>query len=222
MARRPSSVGLRAVSDAPALVRLRRTDLEDAFLERSSNEAARLRIPVREPLRPGEPVTLEISFGAMFDELLLTATVAAFEGELEHGSLCATVTLPLAENQRVAYLHEVLDGGRSPSARRHRRVPVDLEVRWSWNGSRYASRARDLSHGGAFIESRILPEIGAKVDVELRFPAGSTALALDAEVTWLRDRARARGFGVSFKLPDRSAAARLRDAVRECEIEFGS
>ncbi len=218
-------MGLRAVSDAPPLLRLRRADLEDAFLERSSNEAARLRIRVRELLQPGDAVTLEVSFGPMVDEVVLEAVVTAFDGGVEHGehgSFAATLTLPLSEGQRVAYVRAVLEGGRTPSARRHRRVPVDLEVRWRWNGSRYASRARDLSHGGAFIESRILPEVGAKLDVELRLPLGATSLAFDAEVTWRSERVHEQGFGVSFKLPDRGAAARLRQAVRECEIEYGS
>ena len=226
MTRRPSWLNLRAVSDGPRTIRLRGAEIRDAFLERGSHEAARLRVPLRESVRPGEEVSLEISFGAMVDEVVLPATVASLESGSDSDSSPnhAVLSVPLTERGRAEYVLQVLAGTRSAAARRHRRIPVDLEVRWTWNGSRYASRARDLSYGGAFIESRVLPAVGTKVDVELRLPDELRALALDAEVAWLRSNAESGssspGFGVSFKLPDRSVAARLHDAVRECEIAF--
>ena len=221
MTRRPSWLNLRAVPDGPRMLRLRGAEVADAFLERGAHEAARLRLPLRETVRLGEQVSLEISFGPMVDEVTLPAIVDAIDeadDEADNGALLVTLSIPLTERDRAEYVQQVLSGTRSAAARRHRRVSVDLEVRWTWNGSRYASRARDLSHGGAFIESRVLPTVGAKVSVELRLPDATPALALGAEVAWLRTRAGAPGFGVSFKLPDRSAASRLHDAVRECEL----
>ena len=218
---RPSWLNLRAVSDGPRTIRLRGAEIRDAFLKRGSNEAARLRVPLRESFNRGEEVSVEISFGAMVDEVTLPATVASIESDVPHN---VELSVPLTERGRAEYVLQVLAGTRSAAARRHRRIPVDLEVRWTWKGTRHASRARDLSYGGAFIESRVLPAVGAKVDVELRLPADPGALALDAEVAWLRTPSGAgvghAGFGVSFKLPDRSVAARLHDAVRECEIAF--
>ena len=220
MTRRPSWLNLRAVPDGPRVVRLRGSDLEGVLVEHGAHEAARLAFALREPPALGDVVSLEISFGPMADEVVIPATVATVAER--PGTRTSRVTFSVAreESRRVDYVRQVLSGARSASARRHRRVPVDLEVRWGWNGDRYASRARDLSHGGAFIESRVLPTVGAKVDVELRLPENTAALALDAEVTWLRTRTGAPGFGVSFKLPDRSVAARLHDAVRECEIAY--
>lgn len=175
-----------------------------------------MRVESRETWRVGEAVSIEISFGPMADEVVIPASVR--DAQDDH----VTFSISVTQRKRTAYVQQVLAGLRAASARRHRRIDVDLEVRWTWKGSRYASRARDLSRGGAFIESRVLPTVGAKVDVELRLPDSTPTLALDAEVTWLRKRTGAPGFGVSFKLPDRTVAARLHDAVRECEIAFSS
>ncbi len=217
---------MRAIPDGPRTIRLRGSEVRDAFLERRPHEAARLCVPTPLSLRVGDEVSLEISFGVMVDEAVLPATVDAVGVATTQpgvdGSSEVVFSVPLTEAGRVDYVRQVLSGARSAAARRHRRINVDLEVRWTWNGSRYASRARDLSHGGAFIESRVLPKLGAKVDVELRLPDALTALALGAEVAWLRTRDGTSGFGVSFKLPDRGAAARLHNAVRECEIAFGT
>lgn len=222
MGRRPSWLNLRAITDGPRTLRVRGSEVAKAFVEHGAHEAARLRLALRESLSVGEAVSLEISFGPMVDEVTVDASVASVEVDAEDGTAQVVVSIGLSERGRTTYVREVLTGTRSASTRRHRRVPVDIEVRWTWNGSRYASRARDLSRGGAFIESRVLPAIGAKVDVELRLPDEPSTLALDGEVTWLRTRTGTLGFGVCFKLPDRGVAARLQDAVRECEIIFGT
>ena len=215
MKRRPSWLNLRAVSDGPRTIRVRGSEIRDAFVESGPNEAARIMLPLlRESLQEGEDLSLEISFGAMVDEVVLPATVDAIDGDR------VALSVPLSERGKTEYVLQVLAGTRSAAARRHRRVPVDLEVRWTWNGGRYASRARDLSYGGAFIESRVLPSVGARVSVVLRMPDAAKEIALGGEVAWLRKHTGASGFGVCFKLPDRSVAARLHEAVRECEIAF--
>lgn len=217
MTRRPSWLNLRALSDGPRTIRVRGSEIRGAFVEPRPSEAARIMLPlIRESLQTGEDLLLEISFGPMVDEVALSATVDAFDEER------IALSVPLSERGKAEYVLQVLAGTRSAAARRHRRVPVDLEVRWTWNGSRYASRARDLSYGGAFIESRVLPSVGARVGVVLRLPDAVKEIALGGEVAWLRTQAGAPGFGVCFKLPDRSVAARLHDAVRECEIVFSS
>lgn len=222
MGRRPSWLNLRAAGDGPRTLRVRGSEVREAFVEHGTHEAARLRLALRESLSVGEAVSLEISFGPMVDEVTVDASVASVELDADGGTTRVDVSIARSELGRTTYIREVLTGTRSASTRRHRRVPVDIEVRWTCNGSRYASRARDLSRGGAFIESRVLPAVGAKVDVELRLPEGPASLALDGEVTWLRTRTGMLGFGVCFKLPDRGVAARLHDAVRECEITFGT
>ncbi len=221
MGRRPSWLNLRAIADGPRTLRVRGREVLDAFVEHGPHEAARLRLPLRESVRVGEAVALEISFGPMVDEVTVDASIASVEFDADGGIAQVVVSIALCELDRATYVREVLTGTRSAATRRHRRVPVDIEVRWTCNGSRYASRARDLSRGGAFIESRVLPAIGAKVDVELRLPDGPATLALGGEVAWLRTRTGTPGFGVCFKLPDRSVAAQLQDAVRECEIISG-
>ncbi|MCR9164798.1 MAG: PilZ domain-containing protein [Nannocystaceae bacterium] len=215
MNRRPSWLNLRAVSDGPRTIRVRGSEIREAFVEPSASEAARILLPLlRESLEEGEHLCLEISFGPMVDEVMLSATVEAIDGDR------VALSVPLSERSKTTYVLQVLAGTRSAAARRHRRVPVDLEVRWTWKGDRYASRARDLSYGGAFIESRVLPSVGARVDVVLRTPDAAGEISVGGEVAWLRQSRGTAGFGVCFKLPDRSVAARLHEVVRECECAF--
>ncbi len=188
-----------------------------ALVEGRPNEAGRMRFASREVVEHGEPVDIEVSFGPMADEVVL------------HGSVCAVhprdglaplveIAFPEREKHRVDYIRQILNGHREASARRHRRVPVDIDVRWRWGDARYASRVRDLSRGGAFIASRCLPQVGARVHVELRPGASNTPpLLLGAVVSWVRQEGRVTGFGVHFKLQDRDTAARLQSVVRDLE-----
>ena len=179
---------------------------------------------MRENLALGEPVEVEISFGPMADEVVLTGKVCRVHVPAR-GPLEVIIALPHRESPRIRYVREILGGSRQASARRHRRIPVDIDVRWSSANGRYVSRALDISSGGAFIASRSLPAVGARVDVELRpqSDGGLTPppLCLGAVVSWVRSHGNEPGFGVNFKLQDRDTAARLQDVVRNCEIQLG-
>ncbi|MEM6295672.1 MAG: PilZ domain-containing protein [Myxococcota bacterium] len=222
---RSSSTSLRAATDGPRALRLRGTDLRGAFDPGGPHEAARLRVRVRENLKLGEPVEVEVSFGPMADEVVLTGKVCRVHAPAR-GPLEVLIAIPKREGSRVRYVREILGGSRQASARRHRRIPVDIDVRWTSPQGRYVSRALDLSRGGAFIASRSLPSVGARVDVELR-PASDDGglspapLRLGAVVSWVRSQGHDTGFGVNFKLQDRDTAARLQDVVRTCEIQLG-
>ena len=92
MKRRPSWLNLRAVSDGPRTIRVRGSEIRDAFVESGPNEAARIMLPLlRESLQEGEDLSLEISFGAMVDEVVLPATVDAIDGDR------VALSVPLSE-----------------------------------------------------------------------------------------------------------------------------
>lgn len=218
---RSSSTTLRAIG-SPRILRIRGlADLTEAFVDSGPGEAARLRLHTRESFAVAERIEVEVSFGPLSDEVSFVAVVLDVHSTAA-GRPAVELAVPVRERHRIEYVKQILHGTRKASARRHRRVPVDIDVRWSWAEGRYASRARDLSRGGAFIASRCLPKVGARVDVELRPTSGggltTPPIRIDAIVSWIRANGTQTGFGVNFKLPDRDTAARLHDMVRECEL----
>jgi hypothetical protein len=62
-------------------------------------------------------------------------------------------------------------------------------------GAVVVGRTRDLSVGGAFIESEEIPAFGSKISVALDAP-GAENLKLSAIVRWTKPD----GFGVQFQL----------------------
>ena len=61
-----------------------------------------------------------------------------------------------------------------------------------------------------------LPEVGSPLELEID-TEDTLPLGVEATVSWLRPRGERSGFGVMFKVPDRSVAARLSDVVRRLE-----
>ena len=178
-------------------------------------EPARLRVPSRERVAVGDRVRVEFSFGPLADEVEMRGRVIEIEAQSDGRPPIVIIRLLGTDTDRIQYVLDVLDGERAASARTHRRIPVDFEVRWRWGDAQYASRVRDLSRGGAFIVSRALPAVGSRVDVEIRPPG--TSLNFDAVVSWVKGDGDVTGFGVNFKLPDRAMAQRLSHVVREHE-----
>jgi uncharacterized protein (TIGR02266 family) len=167
-------------------------------------------LPVgREPLADGEALMLEVSFGALADDVAFPCVA-----DTNRGVLC----LPTEDSEwgaAVTYVLSVLEGGRAAAARGHRRLPSNLAVTWRADDAAGASRLRDISKGGAFILSDKPPRIGTRVDVLFRDPE-DTAVRVTSVVSWVRDSG-ARGFGVQFRPADRETAARLSAVVRRHE-----
>jgi Tfp pilus assembly protein PilZ len=180
------------------------------------NEAARLELSTRDPVAIGDTLRVEISFGPMADEVELDGRVASLRTHDDGRPAVAIVAFGREQEPRVRYLRHVLAGKRDASARRHRRVPVDLDVRWRHGRANHASRLSDLSRGGAFIVSRSLPSIGDEVAVEI-LAEEAAVLQFEAVVSWVRPEGHQVGFGVSFRLTDRCAAAALTDVLRQQE-----
>jgi Tfp pilus assembly protein PilZ len=200
------------------LLRMRADDrLKSALHPGSASEAARLHVSSRAAVTVGDRVAVEISFGPLADEIVLHGAVADVHPSTEGRSPRVVIALPRAEISRVRYVRSVLDGSREASARRDRRIPVDLAVTWRWGRAQYASRLRDLSRGGAFIASRCLPTVGAQVDVVITHDGHDHALKLPAIVSWVRAHGQDTGFGVHFRHQNRDEVARLTAVVRDCE-----
>jgi type IV pilus assembly protein PilZ len=65
-----------------------------------------------------------------------------------------------------------------------RRVPVGIPAEVEWADRRLAARCRNLSLGGAFIETEIELPLGSTVTLRLARPDVIEDVALQAEVRW--------------------------------------
>ena len=79
---------------------------------------------------------------------------------------------------------------RTPRARLE--TTVDVTV----GGEHHAGQSRDISLGGMFLESAVVPAFGAAVVVTLTMPGQKAPFAIPGVVRWTRDG----GMGVQFGL----------------------
>lgn len=223
--RRSSSVALPRVG-VPRLLRLQ----ADARLREMLRPpvdpgiAADLAVPSRERVDVGEAVRVEVSFGPMSDEIVLRGQV----GEIvERGARAPLVHIRIVREHeaRVRYIHEVVAQGRAATARAYRRVDSQARATWYWGLGAHATQIHDISKGGAFVRSAAPPAVGSRVRLELddsMVGAGAREpLALDARVAWTGRSQGQRGFGVRFRISDRSVAERVAALVRWHEQRAG-
>lgn len=82
-----------------------------------------------------------------------------------------------------------------PDKRQHPRQPIERDVAFQvGDGPRTAARCRDVSLGGAFIETASPLPYGAAVRVHLRLPGLRDEVIIDAIVRW----SKPAGMGVQF------------------------
>jgi hypothetical protein len=83
--------------------------------------------------------------------------------------------------------------------RRHKRIPLLLDVRWDSLSGNHTARTGDISLGGCYIESLAQVSLGENISFDVQLPTGR----------WMRLRGKVAyhlphmGFGVRFTdLPD--------------------
>jgi hypothetical protein len=81
-----------------------------------------------------------------------------------------------------------------PGTRKHERVPLPLEVRWSGQSGHQSARISDVSLGGCYIESLAQVTIGESIGFEIQLPTGNW-MPLFGKVVYTLSNL---GFGVEF------------------------
>lgn len=216
-----SSVGLPRIdeqgSSAVRLLRLKADARTQQMLRAATDDDhAYVDVPCRESVAVGDDVRVEIGLGALRDEVMLDGRVHAITPAVGTEPPTVVIRIHDAHRDRVRFAADVLGGERDAANRIHRRIPTDLECRWTQGSFEHQSRVLDLSRGGAFIRSQFCPKIGAHVVVQLPDASGA-ALQLTAVVSWVRKAGPRGGFGVSFQLRDRGLAQQLHRVLRDQE-----
>ncbi len=218
--RHPSSLALPRVQgsakDAVRLLRLRANDMLLSMLRSPPGQSGggSIEVPSREGVVPGERVNVEVSFGPLADEVLLSGVVSRIHER--GGGKAPIVEIPIVRTHahRTAYVLVVLKGLRDPMARAHRRVPVSFGGRVFWGMRPRLFKVDELSAGGVFISAPEFPRVGVRFDVELSLERGEPPLRVPGISVWHSPSGPGIGFGVQFKVGDRTAADRLQALVR--------
>ena len=222
---RPSSVSLPRIDRAYRVLRLQADERLAKMLVPGvrSSDAARLFVPSRESIAPGEVVRVEISFGPLADEIVLRGVVV---GGTPRGDRAPLIEIEIATDHgpRVRYIHVVLAHGRQATARASRRVVSQIQATWHWGLGSHAARIGDISKGGAFIRSGAPPSVGSVIALEINdsmIELHRGPLELESIVAWVGRSEGHRGFGVKFRVLDRALANRIAQLVRWHEQQAG-
>lgn len=176
--------------------------------------------PTRQDLAESTPVLVEIRFPELGDRMMLRGTVAWRRPGRHVTKLRAGVAVEFdsGEAERRDFLLAVAKGLRPSfaNARKHRRLPVDMEASWRVTTERGSVRGRlaDIGLGGAFVISDLNPPRGAEVVLDVTPPRGERPLAITSRVAWVRPQT---GFGIEFRWRDGGGARRIRELVRRLE-----
>ena len=213
------------VDDRSRVLRLQADEslVEALRPSRTRSEGGLLTVPSREQLERGEAVRVEVSFGAMADEIMLRGNVEGLQERIGRSPLIA-VRIEWDHAARVRYILDVLKNGRAATARSSRRVPSDIEASWNGRFGRQRSTLKDISKGGAFVRAATPPAQGARIEMSLddsMVDGAIGSLDLDATVAWSGRSQGTRGFGVKFHVPGRALASRISALVRWQERSAG-
>jgi hypothetical protein len=192
---------------------------------RVPGEAGFIKIPSREAVAIGDPIRVEVSFGAMADEIVLRGAVDAIVPREPGRAPIVAIRVVSDHAARLRYVDEVVSNGRAATARASRRVPSQIPATWFWGVGSHATRIGDISRGGAFIRSAAPPPVASKIKLQLNDGMVEARhrgpLELEALVAWTGSSQGVRGFGVKFRIVDRDQAERVAALVRWHEYEAG-
>ncbi len=170
-------------------------------------------VPTRARPAADEPLVVEVSFPELSGRVLLRGRA---DGAAPEGAPRLHVRLLPSERTKRDYMLAAARGEvRGDRARRHRRFPLRVSVRFceSDGGGCTEAVTEDLSTAGLFIRTPFLLPMRTPVTVEL-MPGSKVPLAVHGHVAWQRTGAPSSGFGVSLDAEGRREARALRRLVR--------
>jgi Tfp pilus assembly protein PilZ len=184
--------------------------------------------PTREQkIALGESLVVEISFPELRSRMMLRGFVAWRRPGRHRTKLRAGIGIEFlaADRHKRNYLLAVAKGEVVDMAqRRHRRLPVELQVDWrvKESKSRFQSQLEDIGPGGAFIRTTDFMQPGTEIILDVRPPGSVVPLSVAGRIAWTRHTPGEEGVGVEFKARDAGGVRRLRELVRRLEsLEAG-
>jgi Tfp pilus assembly protein PilZ len=181
--------------------------------------------PTREAIPLGESVIVEVRFPELTDRMFLRGFVAWRRPARHSQKIRAGLGIEFlaVERKKRDFLLAVAQGelAREPASRRHRRLPVEMDVSWRVKEERssYAARLDDIGPGGAFVRTRELQPAGTPLVLEVLPPGAAIPLAIEGRVAWASAAPGEEGFGVEFRCRDTGGLRRLKELCRRLELQ---
>lgn len=172
-----------------------------------------LMVPVKEDLEPGSPVELCVRIGESGEQHTLRGAVLWCRRE--GGGRVAGIGFLSSEVEKREAMLSTNASVANTSERRNPRFATTLRVTYRSATDFVVDYARNISTGGAFIESRNPPAIGRQILFKVYPPGHDTPIDLPGRVAWVRP---GQGFGVSFSNDDPASMKELDRLVRRIAI----
>ncbi len=99
-----------------------------------------------------------------------------------------------------------------------KRLDVELDIDLSTYGPYFLSKLKNISSGGAFIQTKELQSIGTEIKLRFRLPGEENLIEAKGKVAWVytqpgKTRPNASGIGVQFTDISEGARLRIQDFV---------
>ncbi|MBW2733430.1 MAG: PilZ domain-containing protein [Deltaproteobacteria bacterium] len=164
-------------------------------------------IPTRAALRLSTQVLLDVRFPELRSKVLVRGVIAWRRPGRHRMGLRAGVGLEFLASERHTreFLLAVARGDVVDLVqRRHRRLPVELDVAWRTRDvtERYISRLDDIGEGGAFIHTRRFMSVGSLVMLEVMPPGGQAPMKIEGRVARTHHTEGEEGLGIEFRCRD--------------------
>lgn len=125
--------------------------------------------------------------------------------------------------QTLSMLRAVTYPTRKGEKRQHLRFLVNLPARFQFAGENYSAEVQDISAGGAFLKSYIVPDLGDEIWVDIKTPQADTPITCFCQVRHCRRKAlgdaspEAPGMGLQFLQLVETSATLLAKLLRHLQ-----
>ncbi|MCA9670895.1 MAG: PilZ domain-containing protein [Myxococcales bacterium] len=187
-------------------------------------ECGGLFIPTRSQHELGTAVVVDVRFPELRNSISLRGFIAWRRPGRHRSKVRAGIGVEFlaSERRKRDFLLGVARGEIVEMLpRRHRRVPVDVEIEWREKDdrSRFRAQLEDIGEGGAFVRTTDFRPVGSEVLLELTPPGSTRTVALQGRVAWTCHTEGEEGMGIEFRCRDVGGARRLKELVRRIETD---
>lgn len=109
--------------------------------------------------------------------------------------------------------------------RAHQRAPLEVEVSLESDHNFYTGLTSDISEGGIFVATHVLPRISERLEMTLTLPGSATSFVLRGVVCWVRELRVAvdgcpPGFGMQWEALSQEATAAIQAFIEKRDSIF--
>ncbi|HVU49137.1 MAG TPA: TIGR02266 family protein [Polyangia bacterium] len=107
------------------------------------------------------------------------------------------------------------------------RTDLEVKVDFAVNDMTYTGVTRNISAGGVFVATALLPKVGERINLKFSLPGNGRELSVQTEVRWVRKQAPSpaddspSGMGLQFVNPSADDVAALEEFLARRDALMG-